>query len=223
MKDSYVKIILISFVLTMCFSSCINDDEDEQIALQTIEDHEYVDLGLSVKWATCNVGALNPEENGSYFSWGETEEKALYQLETYKYWINLAACKFIGMDISGTEYDVARAQWGGTWRMPTEMEFRELIDKCVWTNVIVNGKEAFEVVGPNGNSILMNLSGYIIDDSIRHEGTIGHFWLSTAEDNLVESLTHSDSKARLGYIGKKPTILRHQYKYIGCSVRPVSY
>ena len=37
--------------------------------------HEAVDLGLSVKWATMNVGANAPEEYGDYFAWGETEPK----------------------------------------------------------------------------------------------------------------------------------------------------
>lgn len=47
--------------------------------------HEYVDLGLSVKWATCNVGASKPEEYGDYFAWGETGPKSTYKWSTYKY------------------------------------------------------------------------------------------------------------------------------------------
>ena len=47
--------------------------------------HEYVDLGLSVKWATCNVGAEKPEDYGDYFAWGETEPKTDYSWSTYKF------------------------------------------------------------------------------------------------------------------------------------------
>ncbi|MBQ8055700.1 MAG: fimbrillin family protein, partial [Paludibacteraceae bacterium] len=47
--------------------------------------HEWVDLGLSVKWATCNVGATTPEEYGDYFAWGEVEPKTVYDWSTYKY------------------------------------------------------------------------------------------------------------------------------------------
>ncbi len=36
-----------------------------------INGHEAVDLGLSVKWATCNIGANKPEECGYYFVWKE--------------------------------------------------------------------------------------------------------------------------------------------------------
>ena len=44
----------------------------------TINGHEYVDLGLSVKWAMCNVGASSPEEYGDYYAWGETKTKSSY-------------------------------------------------------------------------------------------------------------------------------------------------
>ena len=45
---------------------------------------EYVDLGLSVKWAKCNLGASKPSDYGSYYAWGETEPKAEYTWATYK-------------------------------------------------------------------------------------------------------------------------------------------
>ena len=48
--------------------------------------YAYVDLGLSVKWATCNVGATKPEEYGDYFAWGEVEPKEKYDWSTYKYY-----------------------------------------------------------------------------------------------------------------------------------------
>lgn len=35
-----------------------------------IDGHEYVDLGLSVKWVTCNIGAENSWDYGDYYSWG---------------------------------------------------------------------------------------------------------------------------------------------------------
>lgn len=111
--------------------------------------HAWVDLGLSVKWATCNVGANSPSENGGYYAWGETETKSSYT------WYNYLGGKMTskndcGTDkdplkgyvypneksIASTQYDVAHTKWGGTWRMPTFEEQSELCDNCywVWTN-----------------------------------------------------------------------------------------
>ena len=89
--------------------------------------HEWVDLGLpsGVKWATCNVGASDPWEYGDYFAWGETSPKSEYTKENSKtYNRNMG-------DISGNpNYDAARANWGGSWRIPTKKEFHELGTEC---------------------------------------------------------------------------------------------
>ena len=104
--------------------------------------HEYVELGLSVKWATQNVGAVLPEGYGDYFAWGETTTKSYYG-DNYK-WCNGSWDNFTKYNTSskyGTvdnktrlelEDDAARANWGGAWRMPTEKEWTELHDKCAW-------------------------------------------------------------------------------------------
>ena len=77
-----------------------------------VEEHEYVDLGLSVLWATCNVGAATPEEYGNYFAWGETVTKDSYTEENYVY-AEKGAYKDLPKDIAGTEYDAATAIWKG--------------------------------------------------------------------------------------------------------------
>ena len=97
--------------------------------------HEWVDLGLSVKWATCNIGADNPEDYGDYFAWGETETKSEYtdancktikKQSFFAKWFNFGRSdnntnvENLPDDISGNaQYDAARANWGGSWRMPT--------------------------------------------------------------------------------------------------------
>ena len=95
--------------------------------VQKINGHEYVDLGLSVKWATCNVGASKPEDYGNDYAWGETSTKSSYTSDsskTYGKQMN---------DIKGnSQYDAARANWGGTWRLPTGAELEELKNKCTW-------------------------------------------------------------------------------------------
>ena len=131
---------------------------------KTIKDgHEYVDLGLpsGLKWATCNIGARAPEASGDYFAWGEIKTKKSFSESgslTYgkkKYSIEIAG---------NSQLDAARANWGGSWRMPTKYECQELIDKCKWELVTVNcvnGVNGYKVTGPNGNNIFLPATGFI--------------------------------------------------------------
>ena len=152
---------------------------------------EYVDLGLSVKWATFNVGATSPEDNGDYFAWGETETKDKYSWATYK-WCD-------GTDANMTKYnktdgkttleladDAAHVIWGDRWRMPTKAEMQELFDKCTWEADTVHGMSGKRVTGPNGNSIFIPTTGYYNDDhgtGIQGLGTIAYLWTSSTPGN----------------------------------------
>ena len=93
---------------------------------------DYVDLGLSVKWATRNVGAAGPEEIGGYFCWGETESNHSLDISKYK-----------GKTVLYPEDDVAHVKLGGSWRMPTSKEIDELVKKCTWNWASVNGEIGF--------------------------------------------------------------------------------
>ena len=82
------KIFYLLFFVTICLLcvDCERGDEDFNLKISgEHEKHGYVDLGLSVKWATCNIGAINPEEYGDYFAWGEVEPKEVYDWSTYRY------------------------------------------------------------------------------------------------------------------------------------------
>ena len=129
---------------------------------------EVVDLGLSVMWATCNVGAESPEDYGDYFEWGEVEPKITYSWDTYKYCKEGEKKKLIKYcskssygnngftdtkTILDVEDDAATVNWGNSWRMPTDDEFTELREKCTWLWATLNGVNGYRVVGPNGNSI----------------------------------------------------------------------
>ncbi len=143
-----------------------------------INGHEFVDLGLSVKWATCNIGAEKPEDYGDYFAWGETEPKRTYSNSTYKYCIKkLFSSKYsdIGECISGSEFDAARANWGGNWRMPTIEEFEELVNKCSWEWTNINGHNGHIITGPNGKKIFLPVSGSYQNYITRNE-TSGYYW-----------------------------------------------
>ncbi len=148
------------------------------ISFTTLEnDNKAIDLGLSVKWAKYNIGATKPEGYGGFYAWGETAEKDCYLPSTHKY-----SNVDIGSDISGTKYDVARAKWGGAWRMPTSAEMLELKNKCTWEWTSVNGVNGYQITGPNGNSIFLPASGYRYNTDVDHlgmRGSNGYYWTST--------------------------------------------
>ena len=160
---------------------------------QSTDCMEAVDLGLSVKWATCNVGASSPEDYGDYFAWGETELKTTYDLSTYKH------CK--GTSRTMTKYcdnssygnngftdnktvldpadDAVIVNWGGSWRMPTYVEFNELMEQCAWIWTTQNGVNGYKVVGPNGNSIFLPAAGHMEDYGLETVGSNGTYWSSS--------------------------------------------
>ena len=144
----------------------------------------WVDLGLSVKWATCNVGATSPEEYGAYFAWGETTTKSNYSNSNCPtYGLSISQLQSQGyIDSEGNhnpQYDAARANWGGSWRMPTESEMQELRDKCTWTWTTYNGVKGYNVKGPNGNSIFLPAAGYRYGSSLDSAGSRGSYWSSS--------------------------------------------
>ena len=176
----------------------------------TINGHQYVDLGLSVKWADRNVGASSPSDYGSYFAWGETRTKSEYTEEnsvTYE--------KNFG-DISGnSQYDAARANWGSSWRLPTKDECQELVDKCKWVWTPQGGHNGYKVTGPNGNSIFLPAAGYRNGSSLDDAGVCGYYWSSTPREYNTQSayyLTFGSGGHYVYWI----------YRNLGRSVRPVS-
>ena len=175
--------------------------------------YEYVDLGLSVKWAAYNVGTSSPEGYGNYYAWGETTTKSDYSKSSYQY-LNGSDYVNIGSNISDTHYDAARAQWGGSWRLPTKAEFQELIDRCTWTWTSYNGVNGYKVTGPNGNSIFLPAAGHRRDTELYDRGSYGYYWsgsLYESNPGLAYYLSFNSVRRRVG-------INCREY---GCTVRPV--
>ena len=137
--------------------------------------HEYVDLGLSVKWATNNVGASSSIARGDYYAWGETETKSTYASNNYYIWA--------GSDLPSS-YDVASAKMGGNWRMPTQKEMKELRDNCDWTwTTTVNGEKGYLVKSKkNGYSIFLPAAGYREGTGLYKANEMGCYW-SKSSDN----------------------------------------
>lgn len=174
-----------------------------------------VDLGLSVKWACHNVGASSPEGYGGYYAWGETEEKSHYDRGTYKYYNNNTGYINIGSNISGTQYDVAHVKWGGSWRMPTLDEIKELVNKCSWKWTSLNGVSGQLVTGPNGNSIFLPAAGCRNGSSLYGAGENGNCWSSTPIEGGTQGAYN------LNFSSGYPSVY-WIYRFYGRSVRPVS-
>lgn len=190
-----------------------------------------VDLGLSVRWASANIGADAPEQSGDYYAWGETEPKAKYDWESYKW------CK--GGPGALTKYntesgygkvvdnlselktgpegdDVASKLLGGTWRIPTEKEWRELLEKCKWTRTEQNGVKGFLVSADNGNSIFFPAAGSRDKGRLSHVGEDGFYWSSSLlkeDPNLAWSM-------HFGKYGSAEAYMYHARNY-GQSIRAV--
>lgn len=153
--------------------------------------HQYVDLGLSVKWATCNVGADSPEEYGNYYAWGETVAKDIYDYSHYKYCngtfsfmtkycVNSDQGKVDNKTSLDLSDDAVRVNWGGTWRLPTKEEFAELFENCVWTIVAQNGITGFKALSKkNGNSIFLPFAGFKSGNEIHNCGEKGLYLSSS--------------------------------------------
>ena len=144
--------------------------------------HEYVDLGLSVKWATCNVGAELPSDYGNHYYWGETAP--------IKEWRKGQTMGMELDDIGGTSRDIARVKWGKPWRMPTEGELQELVDLCSWCWTKVNGHKGYKVTGPSGNSIFLPADAHGMTPE--YDG-FGCIWSSTPYKEPYEEKRHIDA------------------------------
>lgn len=201
---------------------------------------EAVDLGLSVKWASCNLGATRPEEFGGYYAWGETEPKFKYDWSTYKWydpygWTPDYPNKFLskyctterydlwagvgvpdGKTVLDPEDDAAYVHLGGKWRMPTREECDELIGNCTWTLTNLSGVEGYLVTGTNGNSIFLPTAGIFFGTHIIFpEGSPSSYWTSSLA--VLQSLNIPDmafyiSPMNYGYI---------DYRCNGKPIRPV--
>ena len=186
-----------------------------------VSGEEAVDLGLSVYWASCNLGATKPEESGEYYAWGETKSKDKSQcfLNNYSYYDdNTKQYIHIGDDISDTEYDAARVNLGDNWRMTTYTEIDELAKNCSWEWTQINEVNGFKITGSNGNSIFLPAAGLKAEglDMLFNEGS--YYWGAA----YIESWSASGSRATAfgGGSGSQSNIF-FSPRYYGYTIRPV--
>ena len=186
----------------------------------TENEHDWVDLGLSIKWATMNIGANTSEEEGYYFSWGEVEAKNYFSWGTYKY------CN--GSETSLTKYcsdtyygivdnkmvldsndDAASVSWGGDWRMPTIDEIQELLTKCTWDRITQNGQDCWKVIGTNGNCLILPCTSMICNGDYYNTYRFGYYWTKNCDNTDAYALRLSNRT------------IETMDRYVGIPIRPV--
>ena len=230
MKQLKLLTVLIAMLCMPIITSCSEDEEEALLNPNhdPYNGHAYVDLGLSVKWATCNVGATSPEEYGDYFAWGETTPKTTYDWSTYKYCNGTydSMTKYCTQSGYGTvdnkttlelSDDAARVNWGGSWRMPTDAELRELrnTNNCTWTWTTQNGVNGYKVTSnKNGNSIFLPAAGCRCGSDLYCAGSSGGFWSSSL------NTSYSDNACSVSFDSDNVS-WDISFRYYGRSVRPV--
>lgn len=204
MKRIFTFIVVITFFATL--SSCTKSESPKS-------DSNAIDLGLSVKWAACNLGASAPEEYGQYFAWAEISEKNEYTWSKYKYCDGSSyvmfgdeITKYTGKtDALQNSDDAANVLLGDGWRIPTTSELQELIDKCKWTLETVGGHSGYTVTGPNGNSIFLPFAGFKNEEGFQEGGRGGYYWSANIYEyfnGLADDLEITPGVTIVGYFDR---------------------
>ena len=212
---------------TVDFTRVVYDKTDDLIYIQTPSLYNFVDLGLSVNWATCNVGASKPEEYGLYFAWGETEgysgltDTKKFKWTDYKFTIDASSSNFSKYNSTDgkttlEQVDDAAYVSDNTLRMPTTVECQELISNTTsaWTSV--NGVNGIQLISKKdtSKSIFIPAAGDVSNGSLNSVGSFGYIWsssnISSGPRNANYMLFYSDS-----------VYMFYNNRCFGYSVRPV--
>lgn len=244
-KSLWLVFVGLAIIASLVFLVSKEVGESNKLNLSTsgqTAGHDWVDLGLSVKWATCNLGASSPTENGDFFAWGETVPKSSYKWENYRYRTNgndfddLVFSKYIDNYFSGEPNDnktcleltddAAHTCWGGKWRMPTAKEMEELKDFCEWTRVKLGGKrEGYKVTSRiNGNCIFLPSAGRNPEELVTFSSE-GYYWtssLSSTERKQENGLAlYKSIWADVLNADSYSVSVKASTRFHGCSIRPV--
>ncbi|MBQ0029745.1 MAG: hypothetical protein KBT32_04840 [Bacteroidales bacterium] len=234
MRNNVICLSALLLLLNVVVSSCDKKDDDEpnNTTQNTggsdrsgeLFGHDYVDLGLpsKMKWATSNIGAASSLEYGDTFSWGQTKADDSDK-DVYEPFIGADAADLLKKGVIDgvsdadkylrtagrlvAEYDAAAENWGGSWRMPTLDDLKELQESCFWvwcSQSDSNGKPVlgYKVTGPNGNYLF-----FPVDTK-----GIGEYWASSASSCFSCCLDIFTNCVRRSNTGRS-------YKY---AIRPVS-
>lgn len=172
---------------------------------------DAVDLGLSVRWASWNVGASAPEEYGGLYGWADpTGEKRTTEFNDYP-------SETPPANISDTEYDIAHVRWGDDWRLPTQPEVQELVENCTWEWTEVNGINGRRATGPNGNSVFFPAAASRTGEEMSNQvGQRGCYWTGTLYPDNPRFAYY------FYFFSGNQYYTYNTRRYFGYSVRPVT-
>ena len=197
-------------------------DREDLISEAVLGTSGAIEMGTSVKWAAFNVGASSPEEYGDYYAWGEVATKSNYSWSTYFDSVNGSSSNFSkyynggGKTQLDPEDDAARVNWGGSWRMPTDGEWTELRNYCLWEWTTYEGHNGYMVYGIGaGNKIFLPAAGYRGGTNLGSVGSYGYYWSSSLNSG------YSDYAWSV-YFSSSSVGRYNDYRCDGQSVRPVS-
>ena len=187
---------------------------------------EAVDLGLSVKWASVNVGAETIGDPGGYYAWGETGPKADYTWGAYRHGASADdLTKYTysdGVLTLEAADDAARINWGGAWCTPTREEWEELCHRCncTWEWTAVEGTPGYRVTGKKPgyteSSIFLPAAGYYRACAVEGAGKSGYYWSSE------RNLPFADRAVCLYFIPAFVGVGNNGFRNGGFSIRPVT-
>ena len=181
-----------------------------------------VDLGLSVKWATFNVGATSPYEAGYYYAWGNTVPRDTSNYG-YSKWEDGYKNNMLILD---PEDDVAQVKWRGEWRTPTFEEFKELELNCDVSHTVIDGIDGYifqsRIEGYTDNYIFLPAFGCYWDKKINYWGNM--YMTSSYEygDDLYGGVIYQfESSSNYNYINSNKYHYHGFWASMGSQVRPV--
>lgn len=184
--------------------------------------HYYVDLGLQsgTLWATCNIGASNPWNYGTYFQWGNVTPSTKYTDEESKLYND--SVYYICGD---KKYDPAIYNWGSNWCLPTEIQMSELRFCCKWKWTTMHGVKGILGTGPNGKTIFFPAGGFRCDffgklETLMKEES-GSYWTGAQSDLTGAMHLSFDYDNPMGAGWELSVDVQPANKGAGCLVRPV--
>lgn len=248
-KIKYLFKAAFLFFLCLCLTCCGKEDKSESSTIDPYDEyidesndnipqgstptvsgskngHDYVDLGLSVKWATCNIGAYSPEDYGVYFAWGENITKDYFSYKNYTFTVNDNPVGFHFTkinSISASKYDAASKNWGDLWHIPTTADFKELVEKCKSKWMVYKGVSGRMFTAQNGNSIFFPASGEYDENSISGKNEYGDYW--TGDLVISSNTSYTDNQYANAwtyfFTSSKNMNIGEGYRSVGKSIRPV--
>ena len=241
-------------------TGCSKDEDKNSISMSEVNkgvetqegtDYQFVDLGLpsGTLWATCNIGATSPEKSGSFFAWGETKTKERFHPDNYAWCIDGSLYKINKYNYdSDSDYrdgkleldpedDAANVIMGHGWQIPSERQFRELMNSryCTskWCKLNGTGGYLFTSVveGYEGRSIFLPIVGYRDVDQLRSPKERGYYWCNSlyekktfnekTREYVTSIVTMEASTFCMEHLEVDNRIIDSRTRYLGLPIRPV--